>query len=134
MRSVVNNKEIIENYVNTVWNEKELGIIDDVIHEQVMIHSLFGNYQGIQAMKDIVKAWLTGFPDLKIETILMIAEKDRVAHQWKASGTLKGSLRGIIPTGKHAKYEGVTLYTLEKGKVIEYCAYVDMEYLLNQIR
>jgi len=128
------NKELIEQYADTVWNQKELDIIDKLMHEKVVIHSLLGNYHGSQSMKDIVKAWITGFPDLKVETITSMAEKDKVIVHWKASGTFKGSLRGIIPTGKSAYWEGVTIYSVNKGKVIEYWAYLDMEHLFNKIR
>jgi predicted ester cyclase len=134
MGAVMNNKELVEHYADTVWNKKDLSIIDKVLHERVVIHSLLGNYHGIQSMKDIVKAWIAGFPDIKVETIASIAEKDKVVLHWKASGTFKGSLRGVLPTGKTAYWEGVTIYALDKGKVLEYWAYLDMEYLFNQIR
>ncbi len=128
------NKEIVEKFAHSVWNEKNLSIIDELTHENVVIHSLFGDYHGVQSMKDIVKAWQVGFPNLKVETIDTIAEKDKVIVHWKASGNHKGPLRGIIPTGKAAYYEGVTIYGLNKGKIVEYWAYLDMEHLLNQIR
>lgn len=126
-------KKIAEEYANTVWNAKEIGIIDQLIDQDVLIHSLLGDFHGIKSMKEVVQAWLKGFPDLHVNNDLIISEDDLVSIQWKAMGTHKGEFKGRKPTGKAVFYSGVTVYRIKNGKIIEYWAYLDMQHLLSQI-
>ena len=126
-------KKIAEEYANSVWNEKKLGIIDQLIDQNVLIHSLLGDFHGIEAMKEVVQAWLKAFPDLHVHNELIFSEDDLVSIQWIAKGTHKGEFKGRNPTGKAVAYSGVTVYRIKNGKIIEYWAYLDMQHLLNQI-
>lgn len=47
-------KKIAEEYTQTVWNAKEIDVIDRLIHKDVLIHSLLGDFRGAQAMKEVV--------------------------------------------------------------------------------
>lgn len=126
-------KEIAEKYANSVWNAKEISVIDQLIHPDVLIHSLLGDFRGNKAMKDIVQAWLKGFPDLLVSNELVISENDLVSIQWKAKGTHKGEFKGRKATGNIVSYSGVTVYRIKNGQIVEYWAYLDMQHLLNQI-
>lgn len=127
-------KVIAEEYANAVWNSKDMNIIDQFIHPDVLIHSLLGDFHGSTAMKEVVQTWLKGFPDLQIENNLIIAENDLVSIQWEAKGTHRGEFKGIKPTGKPVYYSGVTIYRIKNDKIIEYWAYLDMHHLLNQLK
>lgn len=50
-------KEIAEEYANTIWNAKKLSVIDLLIHQDVVIHSLLGDFRGIQAIREVVQVW-----------------------------------------------------------------------------
>jgi predicted ester cyclase len=126
-------KEITEEYANTVWNVKEIGVIDRLIDKNVLIHSLLGDFHGIEAMKEVVQAWLNGFPDLRVDNDIIISENDLVSIQWQAKGTHSGEFKGRKPTGKPVAYRGVTVYRIKDSKIIEYWAYLDMQHLLSQI-
>lgn len=126
-------KEIAEQYAHTVWNEKNTAIIDQLIDKSAIIHSLLGHYTGPSDMKKIVQAWLTGFPDLKVENLATLQNDDKVAIQWTAKGTHQGDFKGFAPTNKPVSYSGVTIYRILGGKIIEYWAYLDMQHLLNQL-
>ena len=126
-------KRIAEEYANTVWNAKEISVIDRLIHNDILIHSLLGDFRGIQAMKDVVQAWLKGFPDLLVKNELIICENDLVSIQWNAKGTHNGEFKGRKPTGNPVSYSGVTVYRIKDSKIIEYWAYLDMQHLLSQI-
>lgn len=126
-------KKIAEMYANKVWNEKNIETIDQFIHPDAVIHSLFGDVHGTQAMKDVVQAWLKGFPDLHVDNEIILAENDLVTLQWRATGSHQGEFKGKQPTGKKVSYSGMTLYRIQNNQIIEYWAYLDMQHLLNQI-
>ncbi len=126
-------KNIAEEYANAVWNLKEIDVIDRLIHPDILIHSLFGDFRGVQAMKNVVQSWLKGFPDLCVSNNIVISENDLVSIQWKAKGTHKGEFKGRTPTEKPVSYSGVTIYRITNGQIVEYWAYLDMQNLLSQI-
>ncbi len=127
-------KNIAEEYAYKIWDKKDLSAIQDLLHPKIIIHSLLGNYQGQEAMKNVIDAWLTGFPDLSVKNMATIGEQDLIVIQWQANGTHQGEFKNIKPTGKSISYEGVTIYRISDSKITEYWAYLDMQHLLNQIR
>lgn len=136
MNSMVRNssiKKIAEEYANKIWNDKDISTIDKLVHQNVVIHSLLGDFHGTKAMKDIVQAWLKGFPDLQVYNDIVISENDIVSIQWRANGTHQGEFKGRQPTGKPVSYSGVTVYRIKNNQIIEYWAYLDMQHLLGQI-
>ncbi|MBA2368009.1 MAG: ester cyclase [Candidatus Protochlamydia sp.] len=126
-------KEIALEYANSVWNKKNINIIDRLVDSDAVIHSMLGNFYGPQAMKEVVQAWLKGFPDLEVNNERVISEEDFVSIQWQAKGTHQGEFKGRSPTGKTVSYSGVTVYRIKGGKIIEYWVYLDMQHLLGQI-
>ena len=62
-----------------------------------------------------------------------IAEDDKVAISWTCSGTHKGALENIPPTGKKVTWTGVTIYRIANGKVIEERGEEDFLGLLQQL-
>ncbi len=59
-------KKIALEYARRTWDEKDLGAIDDLVDNEVVIHSLLGDFHGKNALKEVVQAWLMGFPDLQV--------------------------------------------------------------------
>ena len=125
--------EIAEEYAHKIWNDKDISTIDKLVHQNVVIHSLLGDFHGTKAMKDVVQAWLKGFPDLQVYNDIVISENDIVSIQWRANGTHQGEFKGRKPTGKPVSYSGVTVYRIKNNQIIEYWAYLDMQHVLSQI-
>lgn len=123
-----------ETYANTVWNAKKVEIIDQLMHSDVIIHSLLGDFHGKQAKKDIVHTWLTGFPDMQVKNELVVSENDLVSIQWKAKATHQGEFKGKKASGKSVSYSGVTVYRIRDGQIVEYWAYLDLQNILLQIQ
>lgn len=126
-------KDVAVNYAEGVWDKKDLKTIDELTAENIVVHSVLGAFQGRQALKNVVQAWLTGFPDLKVENLAVIGEKDLVAIHWRANGTHRGVFKGIAPSGQPISYAGVTIYRIQDAKISEYWVYLDMQHLLKQI-
>ncbi|MBA3956853.1 MAG: ester cyclase [Parachlamydiaceae bacterium] len=126
-------KLVAEAYAHRVWDDKNLKAIDELIHQNCVIHSLLGDFYGPASMKNVVQAWLKGFPDLMVKNSSVICEDDLVVIQWQAHGTHQGEFKGIMPTGKSISYTGVTVYRISHDKIIEYWAYLDMKHLLDQL-
>jgi hypothetical protein len=49
----------------------------------------------------------------------MIAEGEIVTCRWVSSGTHRGPLSGVAPTGKNITVSGITINRLVEGKIVE---------------
>ena len=49
----------------------------------------------------------------------IFAEGDKVWARFKGKGTHKGEYRGLAPTGKKIKPNGVVIYRIVNGKIVE---------------
>lgn len=125
-------RKVAEAYAERVWNQKDLDAIDDLLHPQVTIHSLLGDFHGPKEMLRVVQAWLIGFPDLMVRNQHTIESGEVVCLHWSASGTHKGSFKGHQPTGRSVSYAGVSIYKVRDGKIVEYWAYLDMDHIIRQ--
>ncbi len=119
------NKEIIENYMEQVWNKKNLSIIDDVFAETAVIHSPLGQMQASSAMAETVQKWITAIPNIRVDLLHTAEENDVVFSHWRAKGTPVKSIKGFEASATPIEYRGVSMYRLKDGKVVEYWAYVE---------
>lgn len=129
----MNNKEIIQQYMQQIWEDRDLSAIDRVFNEDAAINSPLNRTEGRVTMKEMVEKWLTAFPDLTITTLDYTAEDDIVIVRWHAIGTHMGSFFDTHPTHREVAFSGVTTYKLDASKVTEYSALVDMHAILRQL-
>jgi len=99
----------------------------------VVVHTPGTDLEGRKGWKQYATMFLTTFPDLHIAVEDIIAEGDKVVACWTASGTHKGLLRRIGPTGKQVTFTGVTIYRFAGGKIEEGWALNDTLGLMQQL-
>ena len=126
-------KSVAETYHERIWNDKDLGAIDDCLDENIVIHSALGDYRGKDGMRTIVQAWLRAFPDLYVHNQSVFCESNLVVIHWQANGTHLEEFNGKKTTRRKVAYSGVTSYRMKHNKICEYQASLDMQDLLSQI-
>ena len=126
-------KAIVERFWEEIWNKKNLKIVDELLHESVVIHNFGAVVEGREAWRQSFTPFFTAFPDLKFTVELTIIEGDRMAVRWAATGTHTGDFRGIAPTGKQINIAGVAIYRVAEGKIGEGWSQPDTLGLLQQI-
>ena len=90
--------------------------------------------KGIDSAKKFFLMFVTAFPDMKGENLTAIAEGNQVAVFGDWSGTFKGDLMGMKPTGKSAKWKDVDIYTFnDEGKITEHRSIQSMTSILWQV-
>jgi steroid delta-isomerase-like uncharacterized protein len=92
----------------------ELFASDYVLHDPAnpMVHDR-------ETFKQFLGGHYTAFPDVKWTIEDVVAEGDRVVVRWTLTGTHKGPLLGIPPTGKQVKMWGISIYRIADGKIAE---------------
>jgi steroid delta-isomerase-like uncharacterized protein len=113
------NKHISRRTYEEIWNNGNLGAADELIAGDFVGHSPPDETHGPEGIKKFATAMRNAFPDLHFTIENMIAEGDKVATLWTASGTHRGEFEGIPPTGTQATVQGITIDRIAGGKVVE---------------
>ncbi len=118
--SIQENKEIARRFTS-VWGNGSLDLIDELGAPTLSVYyPIFPRvFQGTTAFKQLMTTFRAAFPDASIIIDEEIAEADKVAIRWTFSGTHKGTLMNIPPSGKQVKWTGISIYKIIGGKVVE---------------
>ena len=91
-------------------------------------------FRGRDAIRERARALLTAFPDLTLERIELVIDDDRHADRWVMTGTHRGDLLGLAPTGRPVRVEGATFTRLgADGLVAQDVHFSDTMSLLAQL-
>jgi steroid delta-isomerase-like uncharacterized protein len=87
----------------------------------------FGDLIAPDGIRDYFNNLFAASPDFRLEVRAMVAEGDRVAVHWHATGTFDGTERfqGLAPNGRRIELEGCDVLTVEDGKVVRNDAYTN---------
>jgi predicted ester cyclase len=85
-----------------------------------------------QANSEVVH---TAFPDVQVMVARMIVKDDTATVIWIAEATHLGALQpwGVLPTGQHATWEGISVVRVACGRIVEVWNEYDYLDLLNQL-
>jgi len=132
--TIEENKNIARRFIQ-VWGNGDLNMIDELASPSLAVHyPVFPQViQGREMFKKVMAGFRSAFPDSALKVDDEIAEDDKVVIRWSFSGTHQGNLLGIPPTGKKARWSGITIYRLSEGKIIEELGEEDFLGFLRQI-
>jgi hypothetical protein len=72
------NLQLIKDYQKLVWDNKDISAIEIYFHEDALINSPVKKTKGVEQLKEVIKNWHNGFPNLKVHWDDFICEKDQV--------------------------------------------------------
>jgi steroid delta-isomerase-like uncharacterized protein len=108
------------------WNRGDAAAVvadvaDDVIWRDV---ALGMPMQGRAALQQAVQAYMTAFPDLRLQVSSYTVDGPRLVREWMSTGTHQGELMGMAPTGRWIENYGALVTTVDDdGLVIEGAVY-----------
>ena len=88
---------------------------------------LVNQTRGLAAFKGVVTKYRSAFPDCRLEIDDIFSAGDKVVVRWRYSGTHKGQLEGVAPTGRPVKGTGITINLLSGDRIRE--AYINWDAL-----
>ena len=115
-------------------NAGKLSDIKKYVADNVMDHDPAPDQgPGAQGLVDFFTQFRAAFPDLKIEPETLVADDDKVALAYTATGTHQGDFMGIAATGRKVKARGLQIGRFEDGKLVERWGMSDQLGMLQQI-
>lgn len=115
------NKEVVRQYIDGLWNNLRYELIEQVLAPNVVAHAADGTQEvGRERFREVIPRIRNGVPDLHLAIEEMVAEGDRVAVRLRTTGTHKGELFGVAPSGRVLDFPEWFFFRLSDGKIVEY--------------
>lgn len=114
-------KAIARRYIEEVWNNGNLALIDELFTPDYINHSPnAGQMAGPEGLKQLITSFRQAAPDLHFTIDDLVAEGDRVVTRWTARGTHQGYLMGVPPTGRQISVEAIVIDRFVGGRIVEH--------------
>src|SRR4051794_39677243 len=120
----------------SAWNRGDAaGVVADMADDVIWRDVALGMpMQGRPALLHAAQAYMTAFPDLRLEVSSYTVDGLRMVQEWKSSGTHLGDLMGMSPTGRWTENYGALVTPCdEAGWVIEGSVYWTPLEMLRQL-
>jgi len=128
------NKAFYRRMTEKVWNNGDDKAIEEFYAPDVVIHSAAPGWptgiDGVRATVNMMRGGISGF-ELGVQ--FMLADGDKVAAHWTATGTHSGELMGVPATGRPIDFRGVSVVRIEDDKVAEIWGASDGLSLMQQL-
>ncbi len=89
--------------------------------------------QGAEGLKEMIAAYRTAFPDLKLTVKAMATSGDTLLAYITMSGTNTGMMMGMPATNKSINIEGADMVVFKDGKAVEHWGVEDDWGMMKQL-
>jgi predicted ester cyclase len=118
-------------------NDRDFDAYDAFFSENVVVEGPGVRLQGLEAMKEFDRGWMTAFPDARITIERQAAGDGVVLSENRITGTHDGVLRGpggeIPPTGRTLDERYAVVLEAEGGKFTTFRIHYDGLTLLTRL-
>ena len=127
------NKALVRRWFEEVWNKGRVDAIGEMIADHAMVYGLGGDFRGPEQFKPFHAAFRSAFPDIHVALDEIIAEGDRVAARWTATGTHQGDGLGFPATGRKVRFTGMAFLQVEGNHFVSGWNSFDQLGMLQQL-
>jgi predicted ester cyclase len=129
------NAKIVREFVEKVYNEGKLDLIEKYIAEDFVDSSPGAppDAKGPAFVRKQAEGTFAIFPDLKFADEDVIAEGDRVVIRWSSTSTFSGRMDEIAGDGRPVRVEGISIMRMKDGKIAQSWDIVDRIGMLTQM-
>ncbi len=115
------NKAAIRQLYERVYNEGEIGLIDEMYSREVELHiaGIPEDPFGPQPMKELALMTRTAFPGLRVTIDDLIASGDKVVASVSFNGAFQGQFGGHSPRMNLSWWRRIDIYRLANGTIVE---------------
>jgi predicted ester cyclase len=118
--SGADNADVVRRFYEELWNEWRLDVAPEIVAADARFRgSLGSDLVGRTELLGYVERVQSAFPDWHNRIDESIATGDRVVTRMTWSGTHRGLLGEIEPTGAHVEYCGAAFFRLASGMIEE---------------
>jgi steroid delta-isomerase-like uncharacterized protein len=130
------NKALVQRWHEEGINQQDPDLALELCAENFRFHFAFitPDYPpGAAALRHWASATFDFFPDFHVIVHDMISESDKVAFRVAITATHGGEIFGVAPTGKRLSWDGMGIFQIENGKLVEFWWMPDLFTLMQQL-
>lgn len=129
------NEAVVRRLVDEVWNGGRVEAIEELVSPEYVLHdpALPQVAHGPSGLADNVRLYRHAFPDINLEIEELVSTDDTVTMRWRATGTHRGELMGVQPTGRRSAVTGIGFLRLRDGKLVQEYQEWDQAAMLRQL-
>jgi predicted ester cyclase len=116
-------KTVVRDFYEQAINRRDLGAVDRLLTRDFR-HN--GENRGREGQRQAVAAFLTAFPDLRHEILIILAEGDLVSAQQQWTGTMAGPFMGHAPNGRAISFASTAILKIRDGCIAEAWDVIDI--------
>lgn len=132
--TAVDNEKLLERYISEVWDEGNPKAVERFAAKSFRRHGRPGSEPlDRDAQIERLTGFKTAFPDIEIVVDGVVADDQHIAFRSTMTGTHRGELMGIAPTGREVTVQLVDIIRVERGKFAEQWGGPDMLDLVRQL-
>jgi steroid delta-isomerase-like uncharacterized protein len=126
----------VQRRIFDAWNAHDpeelfTNLAEDFVYESDSLPTTL--LMGHAAMRSVLQTYVTAFPDFHLDVEQQITSGDFVVTRWRATGTHRGELNGIPPTGRPVVNHGCGITEFKNGQAIHRWEYWDNVNMLRQL-
>jgi len=114
-------------------NQGNLDVVDEIVDPNYVYRSPDEELHGTEALKAFLAGYHSAFPDLRMAIDELVVAGDKAVIFFTLTGTHKGPLMGIPPTGKRMQVHGVVRSRFEDGRIVEEWEVLDRLAILTRL-
>jgi steroid delta-isomerase-like uncharacterized protein len=128
------NGSIVRRFVEETINQGQIDAAAEFVWEDVVEQVPFpGQGPGIEGLKDVLRGFRAGFPDIHFAIEEQIVEGEKVLSRFEWTGTHRGEFLGVPATGRAVKVWGMVIDRLVDGRIKETRIIMDALGLMMQL-
>jgi steroid delta-isomerase-like uncharacterized protein len=133
-RTTEQNKQTVRDFIDGLFSDGDQGAVTTYLAEDFINHDPpFGVPADRQGMGSAAAMMRAACPDWHSELHELIAEGDLVVERFTASGTQRGEVMGVAPTGRTISLPGINIFRLRDGLIVERWGRLDELAMLRQL-
>lgn len=127
-------KHVALTFFKEVINQKQISKIDELVLSNVKDHNLApGQEPGTEGLKKLIRELFQAFPNLEMNVDFIFSEGDKVVCRVIMKGTFEGTFLGKQGTGQSFTIDGLEVFRVQEGKIVERWANFDDFALFKQM-
>ncbi|HUJ58159.1 MAG TPA: ester cyclase [Kofleriaceae bacterium] len=127
-------RTLVHRVVAEIFHGKKRELVDELYAPGYVGHQIPPPMpQNREGQKQLLAYFHSAFPDLELVFEDEVVEGQKLAGRGYFTGTHRGELMGVAPTGKKVKVAFQDLWRVEGGRIAEYWAAVDYLGLMRQL-
>lgn len=130
------NRRTAERFLNGTHSRRieDVDVIDETVGDTIVCHGFPGfEIDDHESYKNFFRTFRQSFNDMDWTVHALVADGDYVAARWEIEATHCGAFAGVEPDRRRITFDGMVLYRMEDGLIVETWLHINEMKLLSQI-